>query len=176
MRSVSRTCRVSDSDFRLGLFAWDKVENHACHRRREHQVLPFNPASSVRGPKHLVKTGKTPVLSAKETRTLLDGIDVSTVVGLRDRAFLGVLVDSFARVSAAVSLRVADYYRAPAGSSASTRRAGATTWSPPTTPPKPMSTPTSRPPASAKTTAAALCSEAASPGGAMRSRIGRCRA
>ena len=74
------------------------------------QVLPFNPASSVRGPKHVVKTGKTPVLSAKETRTLLDGIDVSTVVGLRDRALLGVLVYSFARVSAAVSLRVADYY------------------------------------------------------------------
>ena len=47
---------------------------------------------------------------AKETRALLDGIDVSTVVGLRDRALLGVLVYSFARVSAAVSLRVADYY------------------------------------------------------------------
>ena len=74
------------------------------------QVLPFNPASSVRGPRHVVKTGKTPVLSAKETRALLDGIDVSTLVGLRDRAFLGVLVYSFARVSAAVSLRVADYY------------------------------------------------------------------
>ena len=74
------------------------------------QVLPFNPASSVRGPMHVVKAGKTPVLSAKETRTLLDGIDVSTLVGLRDRAFLGVLVYSFARVSAAVSLRVADHY------------------------------------------------------------------
>ena len=74
------------------------------------QVLPFNPASSVRGPKHVVKTGKTPVLSAKETRALLDDIDVSTLAGLRDRAFLGVLVYSFARASAAVSLRVADYY------------------------------------------------------------------
>ena len=74
------------------------------------QVLPFNPASSVRGPRHVVKTGKTPVLSAKETRALLDGIDVTTLVGLRDRAFLGILVYSFARVSAAVSLRVADYY------------------------------------------------------------------
>ena len=73
------------------------------------QVLPFNPASSVRGPKHVVKAGKTPFLSAKETRALLDGIDVSNLVGLRDRAFLGVLVYSFARVSAAVSLRVADY-------------------------------------------------------------------
>ena len=74
------------------------------------QVVPFNPASSVRGPKHVVKTGKTPVLSPKETRALLDGIDVSTIVGLRDRAFLGVLVYSFARVSAVVALRVADYY------------------------------------------------------------------
>ena len=64
------------------------------------QVLPFNPASSVRGPKHVVKTGKTPVLSAAETRALLDGIDVSTLAGLRDRALLGVLVYSFARVTA----------------------------------------------------------------------------
>ena len=69
------------------------------------QVLPFNPASSVRGPRHVVKSGKTPVLSAKETRDLLDGIDVSTLVGLPDRAFLDVLVYSFARVSAAVYIR-----------------------------------------------------------------------
>ena len=128
----------------------------------------------MRGPKHIVKPGKTPVLSAKETRTLLDGIDVSTVVGLRDRAFLGVLVYSFGRVRAAVSLRVADYYtegpRSPL-SSASTRRAGATTSSPRTTQREPTSTPTSRPPASPRT-AAAPYSAAASPGGAMRSRIG----
>ena len=74
------------------------------------QVLPFNPAASVRGPKHVVKSGKTPVLSAVETRALLDGIDVATLAGLRDRALLGVLVYTFARVSAAVSMRVADYY------------------------------------------------------------------
>ena len=74
------------------------------------QVLPFNPASSVRGPKHVVKSGKTPVLSAAETRALLDGIDVATLAGLRDRALLGVLIYSFARVTAAVSMRVADYY------------------------------------------------------------------
>ena len=78
------------------------------------QVLAFNPAGSVRGPRHVVKSGKTPVLSAQETRALLDGIDVSTLVGLRDRAFLGVLVYSFARVSAAVSLRVGgDYTQGP---------------------------------------------------------------
>ena len=74
------------------------------------QVLPFNPASSVRGPKHVVKEGKTPVLSAEEARGLLDGIDLSALAGLRDRALIGVLVFSFARITAAVSMRVADYY------------------------------------------------------------------
>ena len=48
--------------------------------------------------------------TSKETRTLLDGIDVTNLVDLRDRAFLGVLIYSFARASAAVPLRVADYY------------------------------------------------------------------
>ena len=74
------------------------------------QVMPFNSASSVRGPKHVVKEGKTPVLSAEKARGLMDGIDLSTLVGPRDRALLGVLVFSFARITAAVSMRVADYY------------------------------------------------------------------
>ena len=176
MRSVSRTYRVSDSAFRLGLFAWDRVENHACHRRREHQILAFNPASSVRGPKYVVKTGKPPVLSAKEARTLLDGIDVSTVVGLRDRAFLGVLVYSFAQVSAAVALRVADYYtQGPRAFFRLHEKGGRYNVVPPITPPKPTSTHTWKPPTLART-AADRCSAAASRGGAMLSRIGRCRA
>ena len=74
------------------------------------QVVPFNPASSVRGPKHVVKTGKTPVLTAGEARSLLDRIDTGTLVGLRDRALISIMVYSFARVSAAVAMRVADYY------------------------------------------------------------------
>ena len=74
------------------------------------QVIPFNPASSVRGPKYVVKTGKTPVLTAGEARGLLDRINTDTLVGLRDRALIGLMVYSFARVSAAVAMRVADYY------------------------------------------------------------------
>ena len=74
------------------------------------QVVPFNPASSVRGPKYVVKTGKTPVLTASEARGLLDRINTGALVGLRDRALIGLMVYSFARVSAAVSMRVADYY------------------------------------------------------------------
>jgi integrase/recombinase XerD len=66
------------------------------------QILANNPAHAVRGPKHSVKRGKTPVLSAAQARQLLDSIDVSTVVGLRDRA---LMTFSFARVGAAVGMR-----------------------------------------------------------------------
>ena len=76
-----------------------------------HQVLPVNPAASVRGPKHVVTKGATPVLTPPETRALLDRIDTGTRVGLRDRALLSVLVYSFARVSAAVGMRRQDYFR-----------------------------------------------------------------
>ncbi|MFC2173747.1 tyrosine-type recombinase/integrase [Acidobacteriota bacterium] len=75
------------------------------------QVLPFNPAAAVRGPKYVVKKGKTPVLNEQEARGLLESIDTSHVVGLRDRAFIGVMVYSFARVGAVVQMRVKDYYR-----------------------------------------------------------------
>ena len=63
-----------------------------------HQVLPVNPAAAVRGPKHVVTKGATPVLTPAEARALLDRIDTGTRVGLRDRALLSVMVYSFARV------------------------------------------------------------------------------
>lgn len=75
------------------------------------QVIPMNPASSVRGPKHVVKKGKTPVLTAKQARALLDSIDAGTIVGKRDRALLGTMVYTFARVSAVVGMKVEDYYQ-----------------------------------------------------------------
>ena len=75
-----------------------------------HQVLPVNPAAAVRGPKHVVTKGATPVLTPAETRSLLDGIDPVSLVGLRDRALLSVMVYSFARVSAVVGMRRRDYF------------------------------------------------------------------
>jgi integrase len=74
------------------------------------QIVPTNPASSVRGPKHVVKVGKTPVLDPEEARTLLDSIDVTTPAGLRDRALIALMVYSFARVGAALAMRVEDVY------------------------------------------------------------------
>jgi site-specific recombinase XerD len=74
------------------------------------QVVSVNPAHSVRGPKHVVRKGKTPVLSAEEARQLLDAIDTSSVVGLRDRALIGLMVFTFARVGAATGMDVEDWY------------------------------------------------------------------
>jgi site-specific recombinase XerD len=74
------------------------------------QVVATNPAHSVRGPKHVVKTGKTTVLTGEQARQLLDSIDVSTLVGLRDRALISVMTFAFARIGAVVAMRVEDYY------------------------------------------------------------------
>lgn len=74
------------------------------------QIIPANPASSVKGPKHVVRRGKTPVLDRSEARQLLDSIETDSVVGLRDRAFIGLLIYTFARVGAAVSMKVEDVY------------------------------------------------------------------
>ena len=74
------------------------------------QILPSNPAHAVRGPRHSVSKGSTPVISSAEARELLDSMDASTVVGLRDRALVAVMAFTFARVSAVVGLKVEDYY------------------------------------------------------------------
>jgi len=65
---------------------------------------PVNPAASVRGARHVIKKGKTPVLSPDEARRLLD--DISTDTGLRDRALIGLMVHSFARVGAGFAMKV----------------------------------------------------------------------
>jgi site-specific recombinase XerC len=100
------------------------------------QITPVNPASSVRGPKHVVKTGKTPALSAEDARRLLksipitkkakrsrrelsrddaqhqlDSIPVDCIVGIRDRALIATMCFTFARVGAVVGMRVEDYYQ-----------------------------------------------------------------
>ena len=74
------------------------------------QVVPVNPAASVRGPAHSVRRGKTPVLDPREARQLLDAIDVSTPISLRDRALIGLMTYSFARIGAALGMKVEDVY------------------------------------------------------------------
>ncbi|WP_439672908.1 Tyr recombinase domain-containing protein (plasmid) [Cupriavidus necator] len=74
------------------------------------QVVAVNPAASVRGPSHAARQGKTPVLEAAEARQLLDAIDVGTPAGLRDRALIALMTFSFARIGAALAMRVEDVY------------------------------------------------------------------
>ncbi len=74
------------------------------------QVVPLNPAASVRGPAHSVRKGKTPVLDPAEARVLLDSIDVGTPIGLRDRALIALMIYSFGRIGAALAMRVEDVF------------------------------------------------------------------
>ncbi|MBC9209821.1 tyrosine-type recombinase/integrase [Roseomonas aerophila] len=72
------------------------------------QILPVNPAASVRGPKHVVRIGKAPALEAGEWRRLMAAIPREKVRDLRDRALIAVLSYSLARIGAALALRVED--------------------------------------------------------------------
>jgi len=74
-------------------------------------ALPVNPAASVRGPRLVMVKGKTPVLSAEDCRQLIDSIDVLRPAGLRDRALIGLMVYSFARIGAVLQMNVDDYYQ-----------------------------------------------------------------
>lgn len=82
-------------------------------------IIETNPATSVRGPKHVVSRGKTPYLSADDARTLLNSIRVEkevgetklpVLIGLRDRALIAVMTFTFARISAVLGMTVDDYY------------------------------------------------------------------
>ena len=74
------------------------------------QVVPQNPAAAVRGPKHSTAKGKTRMPTREEAKALLADIPTDSLVGLRDRALIAMLLFTFARVSAALAMRVEDYY------------------------------------------------------------------
>jgi len=74
------------------------------------RVVPHNPAAAVRGPKHSAAKGKARMPTRGEAKALLAGIPTGDVVGLRDRALIGTLLYTFARVGAATAMRVRDHY------------------------------------------------------------------
>jgi site-specific recombinase XerD len=73
-------------------------------------VMHTNPALSVRGPKHVVRKGKTPVLDAAEVRVLLDSIGGTSPIDLRDKALIGLMLYSFARIGAVVAMKIEDVF------------------------------------------------------------------
>ncbi len=78
------------------------------------QILAVNPAHAVRGPKHTQRKGKTPVLNVDQARALIGAIDTTSLPGLRDRALIALMVYTFARVGAAVAMKVEDFFCAGA--------------------------------------------------------------
>ncbi len=78
-------------------------------------IVPVNPAAAVRGPKHVVTKGKTPVLEGPQAKRLLDSIPMNTLAGLRDRALIGTMIFSFARISAVLGMDTEDFHRDAAG-------------------------------------------------------------
>ena len=71
-------------------------------------AVALNPFASVRGRKHSVIDGQTPELTIQQARDLLASLDTSHVLGLRDRAVLGTLIYTGARVGAIAQLRLQD--------------------------------------------------------------------
>src|SRR6201987_3721876 len=76
----------------------------------EKGVLAMNPAREVKTERFSRTEGKTPAFVEGEVQKLLEVIETSTHTGLRDRALLGTLAYTFARIGAVVNLKVEDYY------------------------------------------------------------------
>ncbi|GAB4072248.1 tyrosine-type recombinase/integrase [Ancylobacter sonchi] len=74
------------------------------------QVLSANPALSVRPPKHSQRRGKTQILESDEARVLLDAVDTDTLIGLRDRALISLMLFALSRIGAAITMKVEDVY------------------------------------------------------------------
>ena len=72
-------------------------------------TLEINPATSVQRPKHVVRVGKTPVLSDDQARQLLESISTDKLAGIRDRALIGTMLYTFGRVGAVIAMDVEDY-------------------------------------------------------------------
>lgn len=72
------------------------------------RVLDLNPAASVRRERYSPDEGKTAEITVEQVRRLLASVQTDTPVGLRDRAIIGVLNFTGARVGAVAGLRLGD--------------------------------------------------------------------
>ena len=70
------------------------------------RVIVTNPVRLVQGPRHVITKGRTPVLTGDEVVQLFSAIDATTLIGKRDRAMIGAMAYSFARIGAVTALKV----------------------------------------------------------------------
>ena len=66
----------------------------------EKGILAMNPTREVKTQKVSRTEGKTPAPPAEEVQKFLESIDVSHLIGLRDRGLLAVMAYTFARIGA----------------------------------------------------------------------------
>lgn len=72
-------------------------------------AISQNPATSVRGPRHIVHEGKTPVLDRDQARALFASLEGEGLHTRRDRALIATMLFGFVRVGAVVKMRVRDF-------------------------------------------------------------------
>lgn len=73
-------------------------------------AVPLNPAASVRAERYQVIEGKTPEITVKQARMLLQSIDTTDIIGLRDKSIIAILIYTAARVGAVAKLKCKDLY------------------------------------------------------------------
>jgi len=75
----------------------------------QRHAMMLNPFATVRSQRYRTD-GKTPEITIGQARELLASVDLSTLTGLRDRAVLGTLIYTGARVGAVARLRLGDLH------------------------------------------------------------------
>lgn len=72
----------------------------------ERHLVILNPTLGVKLQREKLEEGKTAMLHPKEARRLLQSIDTSSIVGLRDYAIIATLIGTAARAGAVANLKV----------------------------------------------------------------------
>jgi len=72
-------------------------------------AVPLNPALSVRGEKHQTIEGKTPEITPAQAAKLLKSCDEKSLIGLRDKTIIAILIYTAARVGAVSKLTLGDF-------------------------------------------------------------------
>ena len=107
-RASMEKSELSQATIAIRLSALSSLYKHLT----DEQVTPTNPVSGVRRPKTGnagIGAGKSPTLSRRQVRAMLDAPNINTLQGLRDRALLHIFFYVGARCSEPARLKVKDF-------------------------------------------------------------------
>ena len=75
----------------------------------QRHVVVLNPAHSVRTERYSAVEGRTPQITVEQAKQLLASIKADSVLGMRDRAVIGVLIYTAVCAGAVAGLRIRDF-------------------------------------------------------------------